>query len=95
MTALLILFAILNACDGWTTWQALRFGAKELNPLVRWWFGLVGRYNALLILKVGIVAAMWYFNPFTQTQFWVVDAGYAALIVWNYIQLLKQKEKAK
>ena len=95
MKALFILFAILNACDAATTYTALKLGAKELNPVMRWAFALVGPYNALLILKVGIVAAVWYWHPFTVEQFIAVDAGYAALIVWNYIQLEKQKEMKK
>ena len=89
----LILFAILNAADGYTTWQALRFGAKELNPLLRWCFTLIGPYNTLLLTKILMLVAVWKWMPVAWLPWFC--AGYAALIISNYIQLLKQKEKVK
>lgn len=90
MPLALIVFAFLNALDGYTTWQGIRFGLKEAW-LPKYVFAITGLYRGLLLLKVGIVVAMWHFNPFTETQFAFVDAGYAALIAWNYWQLTKQK----
>ena len=94
MNTLLVLFAILNAMDAWTTWQGIRFGAKEAW-LPKFVFERIGLYRGLLLLKVGIVVAMWYWQPFTFNQLAVVDAAYAALIVWNWIQLNKQKSRTR
>jgi hypothetical protein len=104
MLYLLIAFSVLNIADGYLTYQGIRFGAKEMNPLMRWAFMLAGPYYALLILKVCIVVVVWYFVMTVQPIFeslrrpdilcWfmgIVDIGYALLIVWNWIQLKKQK----
>ena len=42
MTWLLALFALLSGADGWTTYNAKKYGAIELNPFVRWWMRVVG-----------------------------------------------------
>ena len=93
MTSLLILFAILNAADMATTLAALKFGAKELNPLLRWCFTLIGPYNTLLLTKILMLVAVWKWMPVAWLPYFC--AGYAALIVSNYIQLFKQKEMKK
>ena len=89
----LILFAILNAADGYTTWQALRFGAKELNPLLRWCFTLIGPYNTLLLTKILMLVAVWKWMPVAWLPWFCL--GYAALIIWNLYQLKLQKEMKK
>lgn len=94
MNALLVFFAILNLLDGWTTWQGLRFGGSEAwfpKYLMNW----IGAYPALLLLKVGIVAAVWWATLNGLTWQWLAAfcAGYTLVVVWNYRQLLKLKEQ--
>lgn len=52
MTALLILFAFLNLADGYTTWHVLRFGGYERNKVIVWLMERMGRYWALVFIKV-------------------------------------------
>lgn len=90
MTVLLIVFAILNLTDGWTTYQGIRLGAKEAW-IPKYLFAITGVYWGLVLMKVGIVAVVWYWQPFTFNGMAIVDIGYALLIVWNFVQLQKQK----
>jgi hypothetical protein len=95
MIYLQLIFLLINCADAWTTWQGIRFGAREAW-LPRFLFKYTGVYWGLVVLKVGIVAVVWYFADDLGFKFIAVaDAGYAALIVWNYSQLLKQKETNK
>ncbi len=91
---LIILFAILQLLDAALTVAVLRRGGRELNPVMRQAFDLVGVIPALLILKLGLVALVWW--AVTDWRFLAAfDAGYAGLCVWNAYQLIKQINKAK
>lgn len=93
MTSILILFGIESAADAWTTFQGIRFGAKEAW-IPKYLFAITGVYYGLLILKGGAVAFVWwliYMEQLTVTFMAVVDVGYACLVVSNFIQLQKQK----
>lgn len=95
MNGLMILFAFLNAADGWTTWQVIRFGGNEIG-VPKYPMEILGTYWTLVILKVGIVIAVWvinYFDPLPTLFMALVDIGYAVLVVWNYIQLQRSNTR--
>ncbi len=93
MSILLVVFALLNAADAWTTWQGIRFGAREAW-VPKFVFEITGVYWGLVVLKVGIVAVVWYFAADLGFTFIAVtDAGYAILVASNYRQLTKQKRR--
>ena len=92
MTALLILFGLLNMADGYLTYQGIRFGAHEAW-IPQFLFRITGVYWGLLISKVAVVAALWYWRPLPLEWMIAADIGYAILIAWNWRVLQKQKGK--
>ena len=95
MNVLLILFGLENAADGWTTYQIIRFGGKEAW-VPKFLFDIVGVYWGLLLMKIGIVGWTWYvmLHGGSPTVLAWMEVGYAGVIVWNYLQLLKHKAGA-
>lgn len=94
MTFLLILFAFVNAADGWTTWQVYRFGGYERNPIIKWFIARVGLYATLLLFKITPVVGVWIwaFNGLDWRVFAGMCVAFGAVTVWNLVQLRKQKE---
>lgn len=93
MTCLLIIFALLNACDGWTTWQLYRFGGYEIMPVMSSAIKSLGLYWALLLFKVGVVAGVWWwaFNGLDVRVLAGLDVVWAGIVGWNLVQLQKHK----
>jgi len=94
MLALLIIFGIESAIDGWETYSILRFGGKEVGfpKFLFKWFGV---YWGLLLMKIGIVGWTWYamLHGGSPTVLAWLEVGYAGVIGWNWFQLQKHKEK--
>ena len=59
-TVLLILFLILQAADGWTTWAIMNHGGREANPFVAYLMYKLGILPAILVVKflAGAAAAV-------------------------------------
>lgn len=94
VTALLIVFAGLSLCDVWSTYDALRLGAWEVNPVARWLIETLGLLPGLLVMKgagIGALLVLNHFYPLAEGVLWFIDAGYVALLFWNYSQIKKQK----
>lgn len=93
MTALIILFAVLNALDGYSTWHILRFGGRELNKPLAWLMEVLGRYWALVLVKVFPVLVVWYlsFNGLSWKVLAVICIAYSVVVVSNFYQLQKHK----
>src|ERR1700757_4689546 len=77
-------FIGLQALDLITTMIAFRMGAFEVNPLVAHLTVTFGRFRGVLISKlIAIAIAMG-----VRKLIWIVNVFYAAIIVWNSINLL-------
>ena len=98
MNILLAIFALESALDGWTTFQIIRFGGKELIPYLAWLIKKIGKYPALIIAKgipIAAIAYLYYYGwNGTKLDFstmaWI-DAGYALVIINNYRAFTKHK----
>ena len=92
MNALLAYFALLNIADGWTTYQVLRFGGRELNPVLAKLMSKLGVYWTLVAVKVGIVLLVWWasLHGMDYRLLAAIDIGYTVLVASNYRQLRKQ-----
>ncbi len=95
MTALLILFGLLNLADGYTTWHVLRFGGYERNKVIVWLMERMGRYWALVFIKVVPVAAIWWLllHGLPVAVVAIACVVYAVQVYWNYEALQKHKNK--
>lgn len=92
MTALLILFAGLNALDAVLTYKILRRGGRELMPVASGLIERIGLYNALLVLKLATIAGVWWwaFNGLDARILAGMCAIFAGIVAWNYNQYRKQ-----
>jgi uncharacterized membrane protein len=77
-------FAVLQGLDLLTTMVAFRMGAFEVNPLVAHLTVTFGRFRGVLISKliaIGIAMGV-------RRLIWIVNLFYAAIILWNSINML-------
>lgn len=93
MTALLfVLFTLLQAGDGWTTWRIVRAGGVERNPLAAAAILRFGLVRALVALKVGLVlligALVWAACSLPHALQFVPDLVLGLLVVL-YVAVVK------
>ena len=92
MTFLVILLALMQAADGWTTYRAITRGiGHERNRLVRALVERVGVYWALVILKgwaavaiLGAHAMGWLRGDLVGLMLLVLTIFYAAIVMNNF-----------
>lgn len=72
--AFFMLLALLTAVDAWSTYKGLK---------------AVGLKEALTLIKVGYLWAVWTYPPETATAQWVILGLYAAVSV-NNLRVLKK-----
>ena len=96
MNALLVLFGIENACDGYLTWNIHRFGGHELDPILAFAIKSLGLYWALLLFKVGVVAGVWWwaFHGLDVRVLAGLDIAWAGIVGWNMWNLQDHKIKS-
>ena len=102
-TALIVLAALLTVLqlfDGWTTYQALKLGATERNPVVAEIMDTLGTYPALVLIKGSAAALAWWLALMEGS----VDARAAILVLltmayvwvsvgnWQALQTVKGKK---
>lgn len=93
MTGLWIFLSVLQALDGWTTTQILRFGGHELDPIMRAFMRVLGTRWALVVTKVGLVVFSQYLMVETNNLplwFWGGFIGMFGGVVLNNLLVLKK-----
>lgn len=82
-TGALILFALLQVADIFTTWKVLSQGGRELNPVMAWVMGRLGVLPGLVLAKLALLGLLVSCPPNLM-----VMAGlcvlYAAVVVRNW-----------
>ena len=76
-TGLLILFALLQAADVYTTLTVLKQGGRELNPVLSKLFAKFDPLAVMVGIKLAGVWALWYVNLWWLTL--------AACCVYAYV----------
>ena len=66
-TAFLLIFAVLQALDVWTTVKALKMGCREVNPILAKFFEKAKPLVVLVPIKLLAVWAMWWADVFWLT----------------------------
>lgn len=90
MTALIVLFIALQIADIATTIRALDHGARELNPVVRWFMAHLGTLPGLMVVKgaggaviiAGVLVARSYAPIFALIALVAICGAYG-LVVWR------------
>lgn len=86
--ALLIVLAVLQALDGFTTRRILDQGGRELNPVMRAGFAVIGFWPTIAIKGAAMVAlGAWGAVHGGAAAPGLLVAIYVAVVVWNLFQL--------
>ena len=78
-TAFLVIFAVLQVLDIWTTLKALKLGGREVNPVLAKAFNYADPLAVMVAVKLAGVWALWYVDLYVLTgimcavYLWVVD----------------------
>ena len=59
-TVLLLIFAVLQVLDIWTTLQALKMGKREMNPILAKLFEKYDPFATMVVFKVAAIFALWW-----------------------------------
>lgn len=86
--ALLIVLAVLQALDGFTTRRILDQGGRELNPVMRAGFETIGFWPTIALKGIALVAlGAWGASHAGAAAPGLLVAIYVAVVVWNLFQL--------
>ena len=78
-TAFLVIFAVLQVLDIWTTLTALKKGAREVNPILAKAFNYADPLAVMVAVKLVAIWALWWADMYVITglacaaYLWVVD----------------------
>lgn len=87
---LLIVFAVLQALDAYTTLQILAKGGKELNPVMNWVFDKLGIVNGVVMVKCFIILLfLWAIDLIPVWVFILMIGIYSFVVAHNLRQLYK------
>jgi hypothetical protein len=95
---LLILFALLQVADIYTTHRILSQGGRELNPVMAWLFEKFGHLPALVVVKgivvrlvarymVGVTAVAFGYNIAGDTVLAAFCIIYILIVFHNFNQI--------
>jgi len=76
----LILLAVLQCADYWTTTRILAAGGREHNSLLVRWFAKFGMKRTLIVKGIAVVGVGYFIG---EPLIWLVIAAYVAVIGFN------------
>lgn len=88
---LLLLFAIIQAADVWTTHRAFALGGEEAMPFGRFLFAKLGFWPAALLVKgaavgLALLATIYVANAYWFTAPLCIGGAYVLWHNWRFIQ---------
>lgn len=89
--ALLIVLAVLQALDGFTTRRILDQGGRELNPVMRAGFAAIGFWATVAIKGAAMVAlGAWGASHAGAAAPGLLVVLYCAVVAWNWRQVRRR-----
>ena len=89
----LYLLILLQVADIITTIIALRGPAHESNPILKKIMDRIGVVPALLLVKGGFIAFLWYYQAMLpEPLLWLLCAGYVWIVAHNIFTIKKGKQ---
>lgn len=89
--ALLIVLAVLQALDGFTTRRILDQGGRELNPVMRAGFETIGFWPTIAIKGAAMVAmGAWGAVHAGAAAPGLLVVLYCAVVAWNWRQVRRR-----
>lgn len=83
----LILLALLQIGDWYTTRTILNNGGQELNPIIQKLINYLGLDTALITKGILVLTIAIITGPIVT---WIGIALYSMVVTWNYIQMRNQ-----
>jgi len=77
--AFLVIFAVLQVLDIWTTLKALKLGGREVNPVLAKAFNYADPLVVMVVIKLAGIWALWWADMYVITglacaaYLWVID----------------------
>lgn len=90
----LALMIVLQIADAWTTYDALRAGGYEANPIMRTLFERIGLREGLWVAKLLFLAYLIFWPITDPLQQWLAIGLYVVVAINNFRTLRKQKQGA-
>ena len=89
----LYLLILLQVADIITTIIALRGPAHESNPILKKIMDRIGVVPALLLVKGGFIAFLWYYQDMLpEPLLWLLCAGYVWIVAHNIYTIKNGKQ---
>lgn len=89
--ALLIVLAMLQALDGFTTRRILDQGGRELNPVMRAGFETIGFWPTIALKGIALVAlGAWGASHAGAAAPGLLVVLYCAVVAWNWRQVRRR-----
>ena len=89
--ALLIVLAMLQALDGFTTRRILDQGGRELNPVMRAGFAAIGFWPTIAAKGAALVAlGAWGASHAGAAAPGLLVVLYCAVVAWNWRQVRRR-----
>jgi len=87
----LLVFVVLQALDGATTWLFLQNGIHEANPLIRGLIATAGQPGTALVIAkmVAVGLAIYAWRCGRISLLWKMNVVFAACVAWNTVALLQ------
>lgn len=88
-----VLFVILQLADALTTYIVItKLNGKELNPIMRKAFDILGLIPALILLKGLIVFLFWYYREQIPVLAWIAITVLYAWVINHNVKQIKSKQ---
>lgn len=93
--ALFLLFAIMQAMDGLSTYVIIKDGGREMNPLMQIAMNFLGVLPALILVKSIVIAVFLVYMYIIPLWAWLLMIGVYAYVLYNNFTVLRDMEKLR
>jgi hypothetical protein len=93
--ALALLFVIMQALDGLSTYIIIKDGGRELNPAMQIAMNFLGVLPALIVVKFLVIAVFLAFIDDIPAWAWLLMNGIYAYVLYNNFTVLRDMKKLR
>ena len=92
---LAVMFLLMQALDGLTTYIILKQGGRELNPFMQIAMNFLGILPALIVVKMAVVAVFAAYANEIPLWAWLLTIGIYTYVLANNFKVLEDMDKLK
>lgn len=90
-----LIFLLMQALDGLTTYIILKQGGRELNPFMQIAMNFLGVLPALIVVKMAVVAVFAAYTNEIPLWAWLLTIGIYTYVLANNFKVLEDMDKLK